>query len=89
MKICDLDGNSRDVKEKVIHIDEEVSVIITKWAPNGTKSTKFFCAFETSTGHCIPCPEKTRDLVIETVKKKLHFIKRKLPKSVSVGGLFG
>jgi Cu/Ag efflux pump CusA len=88
MRISDLEGNSRDVREKIIRIDDEVSIIITKWSPNGTKWTKFYCAFEVTTGHCVMCCERTREKVIETVKTKLHIIKRKLPETVELGGLF-
>ncbi len=50
MVIKDKAGNARQVRERKILVDN-IEFGVTRWRPDGTKSTRFFNAYEIATGH--------------------------------------
>ncbi len=86
MNINDLHGNSRLIQDKAVAVGS-ISIIITKWTPDGTKS-KYYNGYEASTGHWVAVGA-TKDDVIKRAEARHDTIVRLIPKDSGYGGLFG
>lgn len=88
MVITNKNGDIQKVNIKPVYVDD-IGIIITKWYPNGKKSSKFYHGYEATTGHWIGIGKTKEDVVQRVHEREKHINKILKGLDDNIGGLFG